>query len=66
MPRDCVIADIQYLKKMDIKVLSPLPDMINTTSKEISYALYSLIDKLIEEQEKILSKYGDGSKLEIL
>jgi len=54
LPRDCVIADIQYLKKMDIKVLSPLPDMINTTSKEISYALYSLIDKLIEEHKTTL------------
>ncbi len=52
--RDCIIADIQYLKKMDIQVLSPLPDLINTTSKEMQKGLYDLLDNLIQEHKTTL------------
>lgn len=53
-PRDCLIADVQFLKKMDLKVLSPLKDMVNTTAKEMKEELYGLIDKLIQEHRTTL------------
>ncbi len=49
--RDCLIADIQYLKKMDIRVVCPLPDLINTTSIEMQNSLYNLIDSLVQEHK---------------
>ena len=49
--KDCLIADVQYLKKMDLKVLSPLKDLINTTAREMQEGLYHLIDKLIQEHK---------------
>jgi ATP-dependent Lhr-like helicase len=49
--KECFIADVQYLKKMDLKVLSPLKDLINTTAREMQEGLYSLIDKLIQEHK---------------
>ncbi len=49
--RDCLLADVQYLKKMDLAVLSPVNDLINTTSKNMHEELYSLIDRLIQEHK---------------
>ncbi|MEM1535736.1 MAG: ATP-dependent helicase [Candidatus Pacearchaeota archaeon] len=53
-PRDCLIADVQFLKKMDLKVLSPLKDMIDTNAKEMKEGLYGLLDKLIQEHKTTL------------
>ncbi len=50
----CKIADVQFIKKMDLKVLSPVKDLINTTYEEQSMATYSLIDNLIQEHKTTL------------
>ncbi|MFA5084485.1 MAG: ATP-dependent helicase, partial [Candidatus Paceibacterota bacterium] len=52
--KDCLIADISFAKNMDIKVLSPVPDLINTSSGEMQRGLYSLLDKLIQEHKTTL------------
>jgi len=52
--KECLIADVQYLKKMDLKVLSPLKDLINTTATETREGLYNLLDKLIQEHKTTL------------
>jgi len=52
--RDCLISDIQFLKKLDLKVLSPIPDLINTTAREMQEGLYGLLDKLIQEHKTTL------------
>ena len=52
--KECLVADVQYLKKMDLKVLSPLNDLINTTAKETREGLYSLLDQLIQEHKTTL------------
>ncbi|MDO8647654.1 MAG: ATP-dependent helicase [Candidatus Diapherotrites archaeon] len=53
-PRDCLIVDVQFLKKLDLKVLSPLPDFINITSKEIQEKLYEQLHSLIQEHKTTL------------
>ncbi len=53
-PRNCKIVNVSFLKKMDLKVISPLPDLINTTQKEIQEALYSKLDQLISEHKTTL------------
>jgi Lhr-like helicase len=50
----CRIVDVQFLKKMDLKVLSPVKDLINTTYKEQSKEMYALMDRLIQEHKTTL------------
>jgi len=52
--RDCLIADVQFAKKFDLKVLSPVPDLIDTNAKEMQTNLYGLLDKLIQEHRTTL------------
>ncbi len=52
--RDCDIAKINLIKKMDLKVLSPVKDLINVTHEEMNSKLYSLIDDLIQEHKTTL------------
>jgi len=53
-PRDCKIVNVQFIKKMDLKVLSPVPDLINTSHEEMQDEMYSLIDKLIQDHKTTL------------
>ncbi len=52
--RDCDIAKIDLTKKMDIKVLSPVDDLINTSFNEQNQAMYELIDNLIQSHKTTL------------
>jgi ATP-dependent Lhr-like helicase len=52
--RDCKIVDVKFLKKLDLKVLSPLPDLINVTQEQISEKLYSLLHTLIQSHRTTL------------
>jgi len=52
--RDCEIVDIPALKKLDLKVLSPVPDLMTTDYNTISHETYTLIDKLIQEHKTTL------------
>jgi len=54
MQRPCKIIDIQFLKHLDFKVISPVPDLINTTHTDVHHALYDLVDKLIQEHKTTL------------
>lgn len=52
--RNCKIADIRFLKKYDLKVISPLPDLVNTTQTHFQHKLYSSLDNMIEEHKTTL------------
>ncbi len=52
--RECKIAKIDLTKKMDLKVLSPLKDLINTNFEETHNAMYDLINKLIQDHKTTL------------
>ncbi|PIN90538.1 ATP-dependent helicase [Candidatus Pacearchaeota archaeon CG10_big_fil_rev_8_21_14_0_10_32_14] len=51
-PRDVLIAKVPLSKKIDIKVLSPVADLINDTNSQSE--MYKLIDKLIKEHKTTL------------
>ncbi|MFH1641486.1 MAG: ATP-dependent helicase [Nanoarchaeota archaeon] len=53
-PRPCKIVDVQFIKQMDLKVLSPIRDLINADHKKMHKALYDLIDKLIQDHKTTL------------
>ncbi|MFA5797915.1 MAG: DEAD/DEAH box helicase [Candidatus Woesearchaeota archaeon] len=52
--RDCKIIDVQAIKKLDLKVLSPVPDLIGSDYEKTSTELYILLDKLIQEHRTTL------------
>ncbi len=47
--RNCKIADVRFVKQKDFQIISPVPDLIETTFKEQHDALYSILDKLVQE-----------------
>ncbi len=53
-PRDCRIVDVQFLKKLDLKVVSPLPDLINVTADQIQERLYTVLHNLIQQHKTTL------------
>ena len=51
--RSCLIADVQFTKKMDLQVISPV-DFIETTASQQQHGLYNLLDKLIQDHKTTL------------
>lgn len=51
---DCKIVDVQFLKDLDLKVLSPLKNLIDTTPQKTHEAMYDLIDHLIQTHKTTL------------
>nr|MBA4404868.1 hypothetical protein [Nanoarchaeum sp.] len=52
--RDCKIANVHFSKNFDLKVISPLPDLIDITFEDYHKALYNMLDKLIQEHKTTL------------
>jgi len=50
-PRDCTIVDVQYLKHMDLQVVSPLRNLVDTDARKASTALYDTINELIQQHK---------------
>ncbi len=53
-PRDCKIVDVQFTKKLDLKVLCPVPNIIAAKQQELHDSLYELLDKLIQGHKTTL------------
>jgi ATP-dependent helicase Lhr and Lhr-like helicase len=52
--RQCKIVNVQFIKKMDLKVLSPVPDLIDTDHGNMHDAMYNLMHKLIQDHKTTL------------
>jgi len=52
--RNCKIVDVQFIKQMDLKVLSPVPDLIDSEHGTMHHAMYELIDKLVQQHRTTL------------
>ena len=48
-PRPCKICNVQFVKNVDLKVITPVPDLINTDHKTMQNRLYELLDSLIQK-----------------
>jgi len=51
---ECEIADIRFEKKLDIKVVSPVGDLIDTDALEMRSGLYNMLDELIQSHKTTL------------
>ena len=47
--RDCIVADVTFEKRMDIKVISPIEDFFSASAEEISEKLYRTIAEMIKK-----------------
>ncbi len=52
--RDCEIVDVQFIKEMDLQVISPVENLIDTTHESLHYKMYELIDELIQAHKTTL------------
>ncbi len=52
--RPCQIVDVQFLKDMDLKVLSPVPNLIESTHDRMHDEMYRLMDELIQDHKTTL------------
>ena len=52
--RPCKIIDVKFLKKMDLKVLSPVKDLIDSTYENMHSSTYKLIHDLIQKHKTTL------------
>jgi ATP-dependent Lhr-like helicase len=52
--RDCKIIDARFVKKMDIKLLSPTKNLLYTPAEVTTSLMYKLLDKLIREHKTTL------------
>ena len=52
--RDCLIVDVNFIKKIDLKVISPVNDLVYTPANELSDELYSLLYRLIKKHRTTL------------
>jgi len=54
IPRDCKIIDVQAIKHLDLKVLSPVPNLIESDFKKTQDETYKLLDRLIQDHKTTL------------
>ncbi len=52
--RSCEIIDVQFIKQMDLKVISPVPDLINISYDKLQSKLYDLMHDLIQQHKTTL------------
>ena len=53
-PRPCMIVDARFAKPIDIRVLTPVKDLIHTPPEIVNEAIYRLLAKLIKEHRTTL------------
>jgi len=52
--RPCKIVDVQFIKELDIKVLSPVPDLIDSEHGNMHNSMYNLMHHLIQTHKTTL------------
>ncbi|MCD6523211.1 MAG: ATP-dependent helicase [Candidatus Diapherotrites archaeon] len=52
--RDCAIVDVNFLKKIELSVVSPVDDFIYSSVEETQINLYKLLDDLISKHKTTL------------
>lgn len=53
-PRECCVVDARFDKKMDIRVVSPVEDLVHASAEEINDAIYELISDLVGKHRTTL------------
>ncbi|MBI4143700.1 ATP-dependent helicase [Candidatus Woesearchaeota archaeon] len=49
--RECKVAGVQFNKSLDVQVLSPTADLVETSHLRLHHELYTLIDSLVQQHK---------------
>jgi Lhr-like helicase len=49
--RNCKVVDVNYVKQLDLKVISPVKSMIQASAADISNNTYRIIDELVQSHK---------------
>ncbi|MDO8537298.1 MAG: ATP-dependent helicase [archaeon] len=52
--RPCKIVDVKLEKKLNLEVISPLPDLLNVSQKHLQESLYDMLDNMIQQHKTTL------------
>ncbi len=52
--RDCTIVDAQFEKKMDLKVLSPVENLITSSHEKVHRRMYEMINEMVQAHKTTL------------
>lgn len=52
--RKCKVVDVQFIKNLDLKVLSPVANLIDESHSQMHTTMYNLIDNLVQENRTTL------------
>jgi len=52
--RPCILVDVQFIKEMDLKVLSPVENLISSSYEEKNEKMYTLLHSLIQNHKTTL------------
>ena len=52
--RDCKVVDVQFIKHLDLKVMSPVPKLMEATHELMHTEMYNLIHNLIQNHKTTL------------
>lgn len=52
--RDCLVVSINYLKELDMEVISPVSDIVLADDEDTRLATYDILDDLIQENKTTL------------
>ncbi len=53
-PRSCYIVDVSFIKKKDIKVVSPVKDVVHTPADVVNKKMYELLSELVKKHRTTL------------
>ncbi len=52
--RNCKVVDVNYLKQLDMKVLCPVEDIVESDPEEVNTAMYKLLHELVNAHKTTL------------
>jgi len=52
--KECLIVDVNFKKKVNVEVLSPVEDLVEVDGSDMYFKLYGFLDKLIQEHKTTL------------
>ncbi|MBS3095795.1 ATP-dependent helicase [Candidatus Woesearchaeota archaeon] len=52
--RDCIVVDVPFLKELDLSVMSPVKDIMDTVYGHMHNEMYSIMDKMIQQHRTTL------------
>jgi ATP-dependent Lhr-like helicase len=53
-PKDCVVIDASWSKKLEVQAISPVKDMIYASEEEVEEKTYSIINSIIKKSKSTL------------